>query len=386
MELKNYQKTVMHDLADYMDAVNEAPDLFRAWDLYWHRKDIAVGDHGVPGYNNSIKRVPHVCMKVPTGGGKTFMACASLKMIFDRMPLLRARVVVWLVPSNSILTQTISNLTNPSHPYRLRLDRDFQGKVDVLTKEELLSGQNFSPDTVRDELTVCVLSYDSLRIDSRNKDIRKVYQENGNLYRFAEEYQNKEMLLPNTPDTALIQVLRQLSPVTIVDESHNASSDLSIEMLNHLNPSFVLDLTATPRSNSNVISYVDARELKKEHMVKLPVIVYNRYSKDEVIGDAIRLRNFLEEKAKKEEENGAPYIRPIVLFQAQPKISSDSDTFEKIKKILVDLHIPENQIAIKTSKVDDLKDRNLLSRDCPVRYIITVNALKEGWDCPVSLS
>lgn len=382
MELKNYQKTVMHDLADYMDAVNEAPDLFRAWDLYWSRKDIAVGDHGVPGYNNSIKRVPHVCMKVPTGGGKTFMACASLKMIFERMPLLKARVVVWLVPSNSILTQTISNLSNPNHPYRVRLDRDFQGKVEVLTKEELLSGQNFSPDTVRDELTVCVLSYDSLRIDSRNKDIRKVYQENGNLYRFAEEYQNKEMLLPNTPDTALIQVLCQLSPVTIVDESHNASSDLSIEMLNHLNPSFVLDLTATPRSNSNVISYVDARELKKEHMVKLPVIVYNRYSKDEVIGDAIRLRNFLEEKAKKEEENGAPYIRPIVLFQAQPKIASDSDTFEKIKKILVDLHIPENQIAIKTSKVDDLKDRNLLSRDCPVRYIITVNALKEGWDCP----
>lgn len=48
----------------------------------------------------------------------------------------------------------------------------------------------------------------------------------------------------------------------------------------------------------------------------------------------------------------------------------------------MDLHIPENQIAIKTSKVDDLKDRNLHSRDCPVRYIITVNALKEGWDCP----
>lgn len=48
----------------------------------------------------------------------------------------------------------------------------------------------------------------------------------------------------------------------------------------------------------------------------------------------------------------------------------------------MDLHILENQIAIKTSKVDDLKDRNLLSRDCPVRYIITVNALKEGWDCP----
>ena len=44
--------------------------------------------------------------------------------------------------------------------------------------------------------------------------------------------------------------------------------------------------------------------------------------------------------------------------------------------------IPKNQIAVKTSDVDDLKGQNLMSRDCEIRYIITVNALKEGWDCP----
>lgn len=382
MELKNYQKSVMQDLAAYMQAINEIPNLFHGWEKYWSDRDIAVGQGGVPIYNNAIPRVPHVCMKVPTGGGKTYMACAALKMIFDAMPLLKEKVVVWLVPSNSILTQTISHLKNPDHPYRERLERDFSGKVEVLTKEELLAGQNFSPDTVREELTVCVLSYDSLRIQSRKKDVRKVYQENGNLYRFAQEWKDTEALLPDTPETALIQVLRQISPVTIVDESHNASSDLSIEMLKHLNPSFVLDLTATPRKNSNVISYVDARELKKEHMVKLPVIVYNRNTKDEVIGNAIRLRMLLERCAKEQEKKGAPYIRPIVLFQAQPKTSSDSQTFEKVKKLLMDIGIPEKEIAIKTSNVDDLKDRDLLSRDCPIRYIITVNALKEGWDCP----
>lgn len=64
-------------------------------------------------------------------------------------------------------------------------------------------------------------------------------------------------------------------------------------MLNNLNPSFVLDLTATPRKNSNIISYVDARELKKENMVKLPVIVYNRTSRNSVIDDAIQLRKYL---------------------------------------------------------------------------------------------
>src|SRR5699024_8568236 len=40
------------------------------------------------------------------------------------------------------------------------------------------------------------------------------------------------------------------------------------------------------------------------------------------------------------------------------------------------------QIAIRTADVNELKNQDLLSRDCPIRYIITVNALKEGWDCP----
>lgn len=382
MELKNYQKAVMKDLTSYLTHLNDDDNLFKAWKHYWGEKNIAVGLGGVPAYNNAIAGVPHVCMKVPTGGGKTFMACAAVRRIFDEMPKEKPKVVVWLVPSDPILLQTTTNLTNPDHPYRQRLNADFAGRVGVYTKEMLLNGQNFSPDTVREMLTVCILSYGSLRIDSTKKDVRKVYQENGNLLRFAEYFKDDEALLADTPDTALIQVLRHLSPVVIVDESHNAGSALSVEMLNNLNPSFVLDLTATPRKNSNIISYVDARELKKENMVKLPVIVFNRNSSKDVIEDAINLRNSLEQQAIIEEEAGGRYIRPIVLFQAQPKTSNDSETFERIKKMLIDLEIPENQIAIKTSKVDTLGKTDLMSRDCPIRYIITVDALKEGWDCP----
>ncbi len=382
MELNNYQRQVMRDLSAYLTCVNHGTNLYSAWREYWFAKDVAVGLGGVPSYNNAIERVPHVCMKVPTGGGKTFMACASVRRIFDALPTGKPQVVVWLVPSDSILTQTVRNLSDANHPYRQKLDQDFAGHVGVYSKEMLLNGQNFSPDTVREMLTVCIMSYGSLRIDSKKKDVRKVYQENGNLFRFADFFRDKDALLADTPDTALIQVLRHLEPVVIVDESHNAGSDLSVEMLNNLNPSFVLDLTATPRKNSNIISYVDARELKKEHMVKLPVVVYNRTTRQSVIQDAIQLRGSIEKEAIAAEEAGGKYIRPIVLFQAQPKTSDNSDTFDKIKALLMDMGIPEEQIAVKTSNVDDLKGRDLMGRDCPVRYIITVNALKEGWDCP----
>ena len=382
MELKSYQRKVLQDLSAFMAAVDEQNDIRKGWKAYWSAKDIAVGAGGVPEYHDKIPGVPHVCMKVPTGGGKTFMACCAVKPIFDHLPLAKTKMVVWLVPSDSILSQTVQNLSNPQHPYRHQLDRDFGGKVMVYTKDQLLQAQNFSPDTVQNQVSVCVLSYASLRINSRKKDDRKVFQENGNLLPFADFYKDGDTNLENTPDTALIQVLRAMNPVTIVDESHNATSKLSVEMLQNLNPSFILELTATPRSQSNVVSYVDARALKQENMVKLPVIVFNRNSRQLVLQDAIQLRSSLEIQAKELEQQGGPYIRPIVLFQAQPNVKESSATFTKIKDSLVKVGIPPEQIAIKTADVDDLQQTDLMSRDCPIRYIITVNALKEGWDCP----
>ena len=48
----------------------------------------------------------------------------------------------------------------------------------------------------------------------------------------------------------------------------------------------------------------------------------------------------------------------------------------------MDAGIPGREIAIRTADVNELKDVDLMRSDCPIRYIITVNALKEGWDCP----
>jgi len=144
----------------------------------------------------------------------------------------------------------------------------------------------------------------------------------------------------------------------------------------------VLELTATPKKDANIISYVDAMQLKLENMVKLPVIVYNMRSKSEVIGEAISVRRKLEAEAQEEQKHTGRYIRPIALFQAEPKGKDDNTTFEKLKQYLMDAGIPQKHIAIKTANVNELRGVDLLSKNCPIRYIITVNALKEGWDCP----
>lgn len=380
MELKNYQIQVIRDLERFLELLIEKQSISSAYSTLWNGKGVNVWIDGMPPYNSELAGVPQVCFKVPTGGGKTFLAANSIKPIFDSMPHIHPKAVVWLVPSDAILTQTYRTLTDKNHDYRKKIDVDFGNKVEIYSKQQLLNGQNFNPTSVSDNLSVFVLSYDSFR--TSKKDGRKAYQENGSLLPFVRFKQDSGSLLEDTDETALIQVIRKLNPVVIVDESHHATSKLSKEMLQNFNPSFVLDLTATPKNGSNIISFVDARQLKAENMVKLPVIVYNRKSQEDVFVSAISLRRKLENEAVEEQKNGGRYIRPIVLLQAQPRTNDDSTTYDKIKHTLIDMGIPESEIAIKTADRDELKNIDLSSKDCSIRYIITVNALKEGWDCP----
>lgn len=379
MELKDYQQTNLDTLDRFLSCVDKFNNTEKGFYHFWQTNNPPltpfVGSIIEP-YKDNVTGAPHICHKVPTGGGKTFIASAALRIAIDHIKP-QYKVVVWLVPSNAILEQTLRNLRNKQHPYRQRIDTDFQNRVEVFDKQQVLMGQGFTLTTVRENLCILVLSFDSLR--TNNKEGRKVYQENGYLQSFA------SLVAPHAEtdeEIQLMKVLQAVHPIVIVDESHNATSKLSEQMLNDLHPSLVLDLTATPKKNSNIICFTDALKLRKNNMVKLPVIVYNHAKKTQVIDSALHLQRRLEQEAKKDASGN--YIRPIVLFQAEAKQQGAEDraTFEKLKQQLLDLKIPEEQIKIKTAETDELKGIDLMSPDCPVRYIITINALKEGWDCP----
>ena len=384
MELKPYQQQVINDLTLFLEHIQKTKDIRDAFYDFWslHPKTplFPITGSAIEPYKNNVPRTPHVCIKVPTAGGKTFIACNAIKAIFDAFKYDRPKAVVWLVPSITILDQTIKNLKDPLHPYRQKINAHFGNKVEVFDKASLLQGSGFNATSIKEQLTIMVFTFDSLR--AKNKEDRKVFQENGNLQSF-------ENILGRDVEITLGSVISHLNPLVIVDESHNAESDLSVDMLKEINPCFILDLTATPRKNSNIISFIDALELKKENMVKLPVIVYNHQDKTEVINSSLQLQKRLELQAIEEEKQGGKYIRPIVLFQAQPKNGKDfsneeeeKSNVQKLKEKLIELKIPEEQIKIKTANINEIRGIDLLSKECNVRYIITINALKEGWDCP----
>lgn len=384
MELKPYQQQVINDLALFLENIQETKDVKDAFYNFWAKHPrtplFPYSDTAIEPYKNNVPRVPHICVKVPTAGGKTFIACNAIKTIFDAFAYDKPKAVVWLVPSITILDQTIKNLKDTNHPYRQKINAHFGNKVEVFDKAELLQGSGFNATSVKEALNIFVLSFDSIR--TANKEGRKVFEQNGSLQSF-------EALLGKDEEISLMKVMQYLNPMIVVDESHNAETDLSVDMLKEFNPCFILDLTATPRKNSNIISFIDALELKKENMVKLPVIVYNHQDKTEVINSALQLQKRLELQAIEEEKKGGKYIRPIVLFQAQPKNGAsflneeeEKSNVQKLKEKLIELKIPADQIKIKTANINEIKGIDLMSKDCEVRYIITINALKEGWDCP----
>ena len=180
MELKSYQQKVIENLEEYLDYIQEQKNLPKAFNQYWEDK---IGPYnpfdntGMQPYKNTVPNAAHVCIKVPTAGGKTFVAVNALHSIFSAYDSSKTKAVIWLVPWSNLLQQTVNALSNPEHPYRQKLNTLFNHRVEIYQKQDLLQGSNFNPTVVKDQLSIIVMNFASLR--AKNKEDRKVYQENG---------------------------------------------------------------------------------------------------------------------------------------------------------------------------------------------------------------
>ena len=373
MELKDYQRRVLEELGEYAEQVAR------------YQKIDEEDPAGLAFYKETNKpwqsltqnpTTPFVCLKVPTGGGKTLIAAHAAGLLYDA--LLQDKddtgIILWLTPSDTIRSQTLRALKEPGHPYRKVLESGFSKTVHVLDNQEAL---RIRPDQIRDGVAVIVSTMQAMKRE--DKEGLKAYQDNGYLQpHFTADDERAEVTF------SLFEVIRRNKPLIIADEGHNAKTVLALDLIESLEPSFVLELTATPADQSNVLSEVSALELKEEQMVKLPINLTNEVHWEAALRDAVRKRDELEEIARQEREETGEYIRPMLLVQAeQEKEHPDRVHVARVKAFLTgELGISEGQIKIKTGKQDELGATDLLAEDVEVRYIITRDALREGWDAP----
>ena len=378
MQLKQYQADALAVLRRFFEEARmagpkNAYETITTEPEYADRLGRYGGTYRVPLAD--LPNVPYVCLRLPTGGGKTILGAHAVAVARDAWVEKDYPLVLWLVPTKTIRSQTVEALKNTSHPYRQVLDEDFDSRIRVF---DIADFTHIRPHDLRDHCCIVVGTIQTLRVT--NTEGRKVYAHH-------EEMEPHFSAVPDaTPGLEQLEgggvkfsfanLLHTHRPLMIVDEAHNAVTGLTREMQTRVNPCAIIEFTATPRPKSNILYSVSALELKREDMIKLPIMLSEHDTWQNAVNGAIAKRASLAEAAKRD----AAYLRPIVLFQAQKK--NQEITVEALKKHLTDVeHIPEGAIAIATGDQRELDGIDLFDPRCPIEYVITVEALKEGWDC-----
>ena len=399
LELKHYQTLALRALQRYLQtaATVGASSAFTQQTGYGYQAE-------------PFGEVPCVCLRIPTGGGKTLLGTHAIGHLAQGWPGRHPQpLALWLVPSDTIRSQTLRALGTPGHPFRAALAAACGDDVAVCDLDAVgqLAPQDFDARAV-----VVVATIQSFRVE--DTDQRSVYAFSEALephFRgvppalldtlrglpdalvtaadVASAKAGREMLarFVGQPRWSLANWLALRQPYVIVDEAHTAKTERSFEALQRLNPAAILELTATPLAKrSNVLFHVSAQQLQAEHMIKMPItLVEHTLGWQAAVLDAVQTQRLLEAEALADEadtEHGSgQYIRPIVLFQAQN--SGEPADVAALRAHLIDeLHLPEAQVKVATGERREIDGIDLAARDCPVRFIITVQALGVGWDCP----
>lgn len=385
---KKYQELALKSIETYFRTCQQMGSADYAFqeatkDL-WGRKSDFTPLSGFP------EQMPYFCLRVPTGGGKTYLAAKSVALVNNHLLHSDYSVILWLVPSTAIREQTLTGLRDRSHPYNAALRE--AGPVSVISLNE---AKSMTRSMLETSTVVIVATRQAFQVE--NEESRKVYESSGALMHLFDELtgEQKADLLTDSDGTvpySLANALRLRRPFVIVDEAHNSRTELGFDTLAKFKPSGIMELTATPdtvKTPSNVLHSVSAVELKQEQMIKLPIQLETEPDERQCLALALDHREQLDVLASREQAAGAPYLRPLVLIQSEPKSKlKETRHAEWVKNELIENHnVPEAEIVIATGSdrgldaLNDEYDGGIFSEKCPVKYVITQKALAEGWDC-----
>ena len=424
MELKDYQVSSLEAFTRWLDALeaarckaNDACKVLReagiditddirnypktAWNQLRANGGVATsaGEY-VSRTDDACRPIPHICFKVPTGGGKTLLAAAALERLNKQTGL-----TLWITPTRAIYQQTKDALKNREHPYRQMLERASGGRVKLLEKDDL-----FTAADLENYLCVMLLSLSAANWQKK-KDFLRMFRDSG---RYPTFFPDSDVALADAgllnayPDLertskdgpvkhSLFNVFKMMRPVVVLDEAHKAygkrkraDKEEFVRSVNRLDPSLVIELSATPnRGISNLLVDISGVRLKDEEMIKLPVEVtsFTNAGWQYTLAQAHEELERLDGEARSLQHSQGRYIRPIAVVRVERtgKDQRDGERVhaEDVREYLIqNLNVASNTVAVKSSEMDELGRASLLDERSPVRWIITKAALMEGWDCP----
>jgi len=414
MYLKKYQQRVVSELNEFFDKARETRESFEM-------AAAALPEHMRPNLNyvqetfSQLKLVykdqcknglghyyPRLNLKVPTGGGKTILAVEAIKEYQTVFAKKKTGLVVWIVPKEIIYKQTVDKLRDKGNALRQLLDQASGGRTIIAEKGQALSKQD-----IEENLVILFIMAQSVS-RANNKEALKVFRDSGGFDSFFPEdnrydiHHEWKQAVPNLDTmwesegqaqliTSLGNAVRVSKPFIIIDEFHKVFTPTAKKTIDNLNPELILGLSATPKENMNIVSTVTGLELKEEEMVKLDLHIIpptGNIDNDwkSMLQRIIEHRDTLEQEGINLRRETGRYIRPIALIQCErtgkDQRGKDYVHSEDVREHLIESGINPSEIAVKSSETNEIENIDLLSSDCPIRFIITKEALTEGWDCP----
>ncbi|MGB0743724.1 MAG: DEAD/DEAH box helicase family protein [Opitutales bacterium] len=381
MQLKKYQDDLLDEFEKFLDGcrVEDSPALaFAKSTQEWLGYAAPYRPLPASEHNPNAAETPFVCLRVPTGGGKTFIAAHAIKRVTRSYLPSEYALTLWLVPTEAIRSQTLRVLKDRESPAHKSIRREM-GEFTVMDVSEALYMQ---PATLETGNVIIVATMQSFKREDTSG--LTAYKENGHLMPHFRGITDKTIV----GNHSLVDIFRLRRPFIVVDEAHNEGTPLAIETLSSFCPSVVLELTATPdrkHAPSNVLRSISASVLQGYDMLKLPLELAVHEDWQVMLRDALARRDQLEADAEAEQKQTGEAIRPVLFIQAE-KENQNHETFtpDVVKQRLIkDFGKEADDIAIVTGKKDELGQRQVGDADFP-RIIITVDKLREGWDCPVA--
>lgn len=410
MQLKHYQDRVVKEVGIFLDALarHQAAGGRHASLDAWEdaAQEFYLPGRYQPRRNGLNKDLPIFCIRVPTGGGKTLLATQILGLIYKTILKERngAGLVLWIVPSDQIYKDTLRLLRDRNNFIRESLEFAISRRLEVWEKHEI---SRLTPGQAQNNLNVLLLKLASTNRESKEQ-LKFFRDSGGNIVQHfppesePEQHRTLKTSIPNLDmlaedeasgeylvKTSLGNLVRLYEPPVILDEGHKATSKLARETIEGFNASIVVELSATPPKEANVLVRVSGQELLDEQMIKLPINIANSNQKSwqDCLTQARDKREELVRLAAEHYQQTDRLIRPIVLVQVERTGKDQRDAglvhSDGVKEhLMLRLGVSESAIAIKTSEKDDIEGVDLLAEGCPIEWIITKAALQEGWDCP----
>src|ERR1700722_9129940 len=170
--LKTYQQRALKNLTDYL-----ADARLRGVKEAYERLDKS-GLRTVRPYQpvTGLEAIPYVCLRLPTGGGKTLLSAHSVHIASENYLETDYPLVIWFTPTDKIRTQTLETLKDPHNANYAALRDAFDGRFMVLDAADFTQ---IRPQDLASKAVVVVATIQTFRVEGTEG--RKVYAHNENL-------------------------------------------------------------------------------------------------------------------------------------------------------------------------------------------------------------